>query len=83
VEACSFGEEVTEFCFLSDQNQKILVMKAQSEPEEVLVDGTTVLELEPDILVLGEYLAEKRKMTLSEFVEYLITKEASKGKLTV
>ena len=55
-------------------------MKAQSETEELLVDGTVVLELEPDILVLGEYLAEKRKMTLSEFVEYLITKEASKGK---
>ena len=58
-------------------------MNAQSEPEEIHVDGTAVLELEPDILVLGEYLAEKRKMTLSEFVEYLITKEASKGKLTV
>jgi macrodomain Ter protein organizer (MatP/YcbG family) len=53
-------------------------MKAQSE--EMLVDGTAILELEPDILALGEYLAEKRKMTLSEFVEYLITKEASKGK---
>jgi len=58
-------------------------MKAQSEPEELLVDGTAVLQLEPDILLLGEYLAEKRKMSLSEFVEYLITKEASKGKLTV
>jgi len=57
-------------------------MKAQSAPEEMSVDGTAILELEPDILVLGEYLAEKRKMTLSEFVEYLITKEASKGKLT-
>jgi macrodomain Ter protein organizer (MatP/YcbG family) len=57
-------------------------MKAQSAPEELFVDGTAVLELEPDILVLGEYLAEKRKMTLSEFVEYLITKEASKGKFT-
>jgi macrodomain Ter protein organizer (MatP/YcbG family) len=57
-------------------------MNAQSEPEEILVDGTTILELEPDILTLGEYLAEKRKMTLSEFVEYLITKEASKGKFT-
>jgi len=57
-------------------------MKAKSAPEELFVDGTAVLELEPDILVLGEYLAEKRKMTLSEFVEYLITKEASKGKLT-
>lgn len=55
-------------------------MNAQSEPEALLADGTTVMELEPDILVLGEYLAEKRKMTLSEFVEYLITKEASKGK---
>jgi len=55
-------------------------MKVQSESEEVLDAGTAVLELEPDILVLGEYLAEKRKMTLSEFVEYLITKEASKGK---
>ena len=58
-------------------------MKAQSAPDEMLVDGTTVLELEPDILTLGEYLAKKRKMTLSEFMEYLITKEASKGKLTV
>ena len=57
-------------------------MKAQSAPEEMSVDGTAILELEPDILVLGEYLAEKRKMTLSEFVEYLITKEASRGKLT-
>jgi macrodomain Ter protein organizer (MatP/YcbG family) len=55
-------------------------MKAQSVPEELFVYGTAILELEPDILVLGEYLAEKRKMTLSEFVEYLITKEASKGK---
>jgi len=57
-------------------------MKSQSPPEELFVDGTAELELEPDILVLGEYLAEKRKMTLSEFVEYLITKEASKGKFT-
>jgi macrodomain Ter protein organizer (MatP/YcbG family) len=58
-------------------------MKAQSESEEMLIAGSIVLELEPDILALGEYLAEKRKLTLSEFVEYLITKEASKGKLTV
>jgi len=57
-------------------------MNAPSESEEMLVDGTTILELEPDVLVLGEYLAEKRKMTMSEFVEYLITKEASKGKFT-
>jgi hypothetical protein len=57
-------------------------MKAPSESEEMLANGTAVLELEPDILVLGEYLAEKRKITFSEFVEYLITKEASKGKFT-
>jgi hypothetical protein len=57
-------------------------MKALPETEETLVDGTTILELEPDIRVLGEYLANKRKMSMSEFVEYLITKEASKGKLT-
>jgi len=56
-------------------------MNAPCAPEEVRVEGTTVLELEPDILRLGEYIAEKRKMTLSAFVEYLITKEASKGKL--
>jgi hypothetical protein len=58
-------------------------MNVQSTSEELITDGTVVLELEPDILTLGEYLAEKRKMTLDEFVEYLITKEASCGKLSV
>ncbi len=56
-------------------------MNASSKPDELLVDGNVFLDLEPDVLVLGEYLAEKRKLTLSEFVAFLITKEASKGKL--
>ena len=55
-------------------------MKAQAEPEEMIANGNVVLDVEPDILTLGEYLSEKRGMTLSEFVEYLITKEAAKGK---
>jgi len=55
-------------------------MNAPTEPEELLADGMVSLELDPDVIVLGEYLAQKRKMTLSEFVAFLITKEASKGR---
>ncbi|HZP61555.1 MAG TPA: hypothetical protein VFB27_14620 [Opitutaceae bacterium] len=42
--------------------------------------GNLTLDLDPDIIALGEYLCEKCGMTLSQFVEYLITKEAAKGK---
>ena len=55
-------------------------MNAQAEPEEMPVGGNVILDLEPDIVALGEYLCEKNGMTLSQFVEYLITKEAAKGK---
>jgi hypothetical protein len=58
-------------------------MNVQSTSEESIADGALVLELDPDIITLGEYLAEKRKMTLDEFVEYLITKEASSGRISV
>jgi len=44
-----------------------------SQPE------TIVPELHSDILVLGAYLAKRKGMDLAEFLEYLITKEASKG----
>ena len=45
-----------------------------SQPE------TLVPELNSDILVLGVYLAKRKGMGLAEFLEYLITKEASKGR---
>jgi len=44
------------------------------------LSGNVNLDLDPDIIALGEYLCEKCGMTLSQFVEYLITKEAAKGK---
>jgi hypothetical protein len=43
-------------------------------------DGPAMLDVDPDVIVLAEYLAEKRGMTLGEFLEYLITKEAANGK---
>jgi len=46
----------------------------QPPPPEAIVP-----ELHSDILVLGAYLAKRKGMGLAEFLEYLITKEATKG----
>lgn len=59
---------------------KIDHMSTQAEPEEILTDGIVTLDMDPDVVVLGKYLSAKREMTLSQFVEYLITKEAANGK---
>ena len=47
--------------------------------EEPSQSETTLPELHSDILVLGAYLAKRKGMRLAEFLEYLITKEATKG----
>ena len=57
-----------------------LAMNALIESERVEAESTVTLELEPDILTLGRFLAKRSGLTLDGFVEYLITKEAAKGK---
>lgn len=42
------------------------------------MSGPVTLDIEPDILALGSYLAEKQGMTLEMFLERLITREASR-----
>ena len=53
-------------------------MKAPAPLEALPSDRTLLLEIEPDIVTLGRYLAARQGMDLNEFLEYLITKEASK-----
>ena len=53
-------------------------MKGPAQLEESVFPGQVTLDLEPDILALGKYLAEKQGMTLDMFLEHLITMVASK-----
>ena len=55
-------------------------MKTQDKAEETLFDGAAALEVDPDILVLGAYIAEKRGLSLGELIEYLITRESVTAK---
>jgi hypothetical protein len=55
-------------------------MKAPAQFGESVFNGQATLEIEPDILALGKYLAEKQGMTLNIFLEQLITREASRRK---
>jgi hypothetical protein len=63
--------------FRTEKNDR---MNASTESNEMVAEEPPTLDLEPDVVALGEYLAKKRGMTFSQFVEYLITKEAVKGK---
>jgi len=55
-------------------------MEAPVKSEQMIPNGSITLELEPDILTLGEYMAQRSGMSLESFIEYLITKEAANGK---
>ena len=56
-----------------------LNMSVCEKIEQPSQSETIVPELHSDILVLGAYLAKRKGMGLAEFLEYLITKEATKG----
>ncbi len=50
------------------------------QPSPLMAEGT-LLDMDPDIRALGDYLAQKRGLTFIELLEHLITREAARGKL--
>lgn len=56
-------------------------MNPQSSQELIDAMHQAIIEMDPDVLALADFHARKSRLSLAQYLEFLITKEAAHGRV--